>query len=233
MKKIAALIILCFATICSYAQTYFPISEEYDSTFYRCDRLTKDIKYYNHFYKNFRGDFVKWADAVKNVFPNDKNNNLHYTYILSTNSTFDKNHVMKICADWYNSFFGCSKYYFIEKTDNCIKGKGAFEYISQIKGASVHDVNNTFLDVVMHFKDNRIKFEIIGHHYMYIKAGVSAEYFIPGKVAPFEEEYDVFKKIIFSESYIRFCDNSINLARSFIDYLNKNINLPVTEEDAW
>ena len=213
-----------------------------DTTFFKCSEVFQDITKYNTVWKKHKQDHLKWATTLRGVFPLDKDNLLHFTYIIRCDSAFDMNVVKKVCAEWYGIGFSSQNSAVKEQTENYILGSGQFNMIGQttIPVVFYHKIIwvHAQIDVIMRFKENRIKFEIIGRHYQYI-SGDSAghshnDLFVPGTVFPFAEEEKLANKEVFSQSYINFCNNSLSLSRSFLDYLNKNIHPSVIQEnDNW
>ena len=238
MKKLFFTLVVCFTAICSYSQ----MSTECDTSFFKCNEIFQDITRYNTVWSKKKHNNIKWAITLKGVFPLDKNNLLHFTYIIRTDSTLDMDMVKKVCAEWYGIGFSSQNSAIKEETENYILGSGQFNMIGQTtvpalfyyKIIKVH----AQIDVIMRFKENRIKFEIIGRHYQYISGDSTGQshndLFVPGTVFPFVEEDSPSTKEVFSQSYINFCNNSLYLSRSFLDYLNKSIHPSVIQEnDDW
>lgn len=255
MKKLSLTLVLCFVTCCSFGQ----MSLECDTTFFHCNKILTDIQSYNMVYKKHRSDNKKWAMVLKDTFPVDKDKLLHFTYILqtdsiakagnpviqsdsATNSALNMEMVKKVCADWYNIAFTSKAGSIKELTDNYIYGTGQFNMIGQTtipaiiyyKIIKIH----AQIDVIVRFKENRIKFEIIGRHYNYISGDSSGrshnDLIVPGNVYPFAAVDNSYDREVYSQSYINFCNNSLALARSFLDYLNKNIHpATVQADDNW
>lgn len=238
MKKILTTLILCFITICSYGQ----MSLECDTTFFKCSEIFQDITKYNTVWQRNKQDNIKWANTLRGVFPVDKDNLLHFTYIVRTDSTIDMEQVRKVCADWYGIGFSSQASAIKEQTDNHILGTGRYNMIGQITIPAVfyHKIIKVHaqIDVIIRFKENRIKFEIIGRHYQYISGDSSGrshnDLIVPGNVFPFEEVENRYDREVYAQSYINFCNNSLSLSRTFLDYLNKNIRPTVIQEnDDW
>lgn len=237
MKKLFFTLVACFMTICSYGQ----MSMECDTTFFKCSEIFQDITKYNTIWKRYKQDNIKWATTLRGIFPLDKDNLLHFTYIIRTDSTLDMEVVKKVCADWYS--IGFSQNTAIkEQKENYIFGSGQFNMIGQTTIPAVFYYKiikvHAQIDVIMRFKENRIKFEIIGRHYQYISGDSSGhshnDLLVPGTVFPFAEEEKLSNKEVFSQSYINFCNNSLSLSCSFLDYLNKNIHpVFIQEDDNW
>ena len=237
MKKIL-LIISLFFSVYSFGQ----MSLDCDTTYFQCSKIFKEIKAYNHVYKRFKNDNVDWARALKLVFPTDKDSLLHFTYIVQTDSAVDMNLVKKVCTDWYDIAFSSKQVAIIEQTDNYILGKGLFYTIGQntIPAFVYYKIIkvNAQIDIIMRFKENRLKFEIIGRHYQYITGDSSGrsnnDLIVPGYVFPFVEMSKPSDTEVYAQSYINFCNNSLSLSRSFLDYLNKNIHpKTVQDEEDW
>lgn len=238
MKKLLSLIILCITAVCSYGQ----MSMECDTTFFKCNEVFVDITNYNTIWKRNKQDNIKWATTLRSIFPADKDNLLHFTYIIRTDSTLDMELVKNVCAKWYGIAFSSQNSAIKEQTENYILGAGQYNMIGQTTIPAVFYYKiikvHAQIDVIMHFKENRIKFEIIGHHYQYISGDSSGrshnDLLVPGTVFPFAEEEKLSNKEVFSQSYINFCNNSLSLSRSFLDYLNKNIHPTVIQDsDDW
>lgn len=238
MKKLFFTFSLCFIAICSYGQ----MSMECDTTFFKCSEIFQDITSYNAVWKKNKQDNIKWATTLKDVFPLDKDNLLHFTYIIRTDSTIDMDIVKKVCKDWYDIGFSSQKTAIKEQTDNYIYGSGQFSMIGQTTIPAVFYYKiikvHAQIDVIIRFKENRMKFEIIGRHYQYISADSSGQthndLLVPGTVFPFAKEGSQSNREVYSQSYINFCNNSLALSRSFLDYLNKNIHPTVIQEnDDW
>jgi len=238
MKKLFFTLIVCFMTICMYGQ----MSMECDTTFFKCSEILQDITKYNTVWESNRKDNVKWATILRDVFPLDKDNLLHFTYIIRTDSIFDMEVVKKICTDWYGIGFTSQKSAIKEQAENYILGSGQFNMIGQTTIPAVFYYKiikvHAQIDVIMRFKENRIKFEIIGRHYQYISGDSNGrsqnDLLVPGTVFPFVEEEKQSSKEVFSQSYINFCNNSLSLSRSFLDYLNKNIHPTfIQDDDDW
>lgn len=238
MKKILTTLILCFITICSYGQ----MSLECDTTFFKCSEIFQDITKYNTVWQRNKQDNIKWANTLRGVFPVDKDNLLHFTYIVRTDSTINMEQVRKVCADWYGIGFSSQASAIKEQTDNHILGTGRYNMIGQITIPAVfyHKIIKVHaqIDVIIRFKENRIKFEIIGRHYQYISGDSSGrshnDLIVPGNVFPFEEVENRYDREVYAQSYINFCNNSLSLSRTFLDYLNKNIRPTVIQEnDDW
>lgn len=238
MKKILTTLILCFITICSYGQ----MSLECDTTFFKCSEIFQDITKYNTVWQRNKQDNIKWANTLRGVFPVDKDNLLHFTYIVRTDSTIDMEQVRKVCADWYGIGFSSQASAIKEQSENHILGTGQYNMIGQITIPAVfyHKIIKVHaqIDVIIRFKENRIKFEIIGRHYQYISGDSSGrshnDLIVPGNVFPFEEVENRYDREVYAQSYINFCNNSLSLSRTFLDYLNKNIRPTVIQEnDDW
>ena len=238
MKKILTSFILCFITISSYGQ----MSLECDTTFFKCSEIFQDITKYNTIWQRNKQDNIKWANTLRGVFPVDKDNLLRFTYVVRTDSTIDIEQVRKVCADWYGIGFSSQASAIKEQTDNHILGTGQYNMIGQITIPAVFYYKiikvHAQIDVVIRFKENRIKFEIIGRHYQYISGDSSGrshnDLIIPGNVFPFKEVENRYDREVYAQSYINFCNNSLSLSRTFLDYLNKNIHPTVIQEnDDW
>lgn len=238
MKRLLLIITSCIFAICSYGQ----MSLECDTTFFQCGNIFQDLTSYNQVYKKHRSDNVRWAKTLKNVFPTDKDSLLHFTYIVHTDSIVDMKQVMKICADWYDIAFSSKEVAIKEQTDNYILGKGKFNMIGQItipaivyyKIIKVH----AQIDIIMRFKENRIKFDIVGRHYQYVSGDSSGRSYndliIPGYAFPFIDEKNSYDRNVYAQAYINFCNNSLSLSRNFLDYLNKNIHpTSLQADDNW
>ena len=238
MKKIILFISFCFFTICSFAQ----MSLECDTTFFQCDDIFQDITKYNAVWKRNKQDNIKWATTLRGVFPVDKDNLLHFTYIIRTDSTVDMEQVKKVCTDWYGIGFSSQNSAIKEQTENYILGSGQFNMIGQTTIPAVFYYKiikvHAQIDVIIRFKENRIRFEIIGRHYQYISGDSSGrshnDLIVPGTVFPFIETENRYDREVYAQSYINFCNNSLSLSRTFLDYLNKNIHPTVIQEnDDW
>ena len=193
MKKLFFIVVVSLLAICSYGQ----ISVEYDTTYFRCEKISHDIKYYNHFQKKFGSNVVYWANGMKAIFPKDESERLHFTYVFNTDNAVDIDQIKRICSEWYDDTFPYCQIFFIEKTDNCIRGKGKYEYLSELPiVAGKRVTNHALIDVVIRIKDNRIKFEIIGRQYQYFieysANNTVINYYVPGTVFPFVEEYKIY-----------------------------------------
>lgn len=238
MKKLLTTIIFCVFALCSYGQ----ISLDCDTTFFKCSEIFQDINKYNTVWKRNKQDNIKWATTLRGVFPLDKDNLLHFTYIIRTDSTIDMEVVKKVCADWYGIGFSSQTNAIKEQTDNYIVGTGQFNMIGQttIPAVIYYKIIKVHaqIDVIMRFKENRMKFEIIGRHYQYISGDSTGrshdDLLVPGTVFPFAEEDKLSHQEVYAQSYINFCNNSLSLARTFLDYLNKNIHPTfIQENDDW
>ena len=238
MKKILTTVLVSFIAICSFGQ----MSLECDTTFFRCSEIFQDVTKYNTVWQRNKQDNIKWANTLRSVFPVDKDNLLHFTYIIRTDSTIDMEQVRKVCADWYGIGFSSQANAIKEQTDNHILGTGQYNMIGQITIPAVfyHKIIKVHaqIDVIIRFKENRIKFEIIGRHYQYISGDSSGrshnDLIVPGNVFPFENVENRYDREVYAQSYINFCNNSLSLSRTFLDYLNKNIHPTVIQEnDDW
>ena len=238
MKKIFITLGLSFFAIFTYGQ----MSLECDTTFFRCSEIFQDITKYNTVWQRNKQDNIKWANTLRGVFPVDKDNLLHFTYIVRTDSTVDMDQVRKVCANWYGVGFSSQASAIKEQTDNHILGTGQYNMIGQITIPAVfyHKIIKVHaqIDVIIRFKENRIKFEIIGRHYQYISGDSSGrshnDLIIPGNVFPFEAVENRYDREVYAQSYINFCNNSLSLSRKFLDYLNKNIHPAVIQDnDDW
>ena len=238
MKKLFITLSLSLFAIFTYGQ----MSMECDTTFFKCNDLFQDITKYNVVWKKNKHDNVKWATTLRGVFPADKDNLLHFTYIVRTDSTIDMEQVKKVCSDWYGIGFSSQKSAIKEQTENYILGSGQFNMIGQTTIPAVFYYKiikvHAQIDVIIRFKENRIKFEIIGRHYQYISGDSSGrsqnDLIVPGIVFPFAEEDKPANREVYAQSYINFCNNSLSLSRTFLDYLNKNIHpTAIRENDDW
>ena len=238
MKKLLIIIILCITSVFSYGQ----MPMECDTTFFQCSDIFHDIMSYNGIYAKQKKNNPKWAMVLKNVFPVDKDNLLHFTYILRTDSAVDMQHVKKICEDWYGIAFTSKQVAIKEQTDDYILGTGQFNMIGQttIPAVVYYKIIKVHaqIDVIVRFKENRIKLDIIGRHYQYISGDSSGrshnKLLSPGNVYPFTAEEKSSDKEVYAQSYINFCYNSLTLSRSLLDYLNKNIqSTSIQEDDNW
>ncbi len=238
MKKLLTTIVFCVFALFSYGQ----ISLDCDTTFFKCSEIFQDINKYNTVWKRNKQDNIKWATTLRGVFPLDKDNLLHFTYVIRTDSTIDMEVVKKVCADWYGIGFSSQTNAIKEQTDNYIVGTGQFNMIGQTTIPAVFYYKiikvHAQIDVIMRFKENRMKFEIIGRHYQYISGDSTGrshdDLLVPGTVFPFADEDKLSHKEVYAQSYINFCNNSLSLARTFLDYLNKNIHPTfIQENDDW
>ena len=167
---------------------------------------------------------------------------LHFTYVVRTDSVVDMQQVKKVCADWYDIAFSSKRVAVKEQTDDYILGTGEFNMIGQTTIPAIFYYKiikvHAQIDIIVRFKENRLRFEIIGRHYQYI-SGDSAgrshnDLIIPGKAYPFVEADNNYDKDVYAQAFINFCCNSLDLSRSFLDYLNKNIHPVVTQvDDDW
>ena len=235
MKKGIILLFVYLSTLCAYGQ----MSLDCDTTYFQCSKIFKEIKAYNQVYKRFKDNNIDWATALKFVFPTDKDSLLRFTYIVQTDSAVDMNLVKKVCTDWYDIAFSSKQVAIIEQSDNYILGKGLFYTIGQntIPAIVYYKIIrvNAQIDIIMRFKENRLKFEIVGRHYQYITGDSSGrsnnDLIVPGYVFPFVEMAKHSDTEVYAQSYINFCNNSLSLSRSFLDYLNKNIHPKTVQED--
>ena len=249
MKKTLFTFGLCLITLCSYSNPSGPIPAYFDTTTFYCSNLAKDIKYYNHFEKKYSdgSQMDRWAMGIKTVYPKDESDRLHFSYIMKTDAVLNIEKVKKICNDWYDEIFPYCQIFSVEKNDNCIKGRGKYEILSELPiSAGKRVTNHALVDIVISFKENRIKLDIIGCQYQfYIEYSGNRtiiNYYTPGSVWPFVEEYKIYNssefaesyinsQYVFAESYIMFCNRSISLACSLINYLNKNIYVSTIPKD--
>lgn len=235
MKKLLIISILCTTVVCSYGQLLL----DCDTTFFHCSDIFHDIMSYNGIYAKQKKDNTRWAMVLKNVFPVDKENLLHFTYVLRTDSTVNMQNVKKSCEDWYGIAFSSKQVAIKEQADDYILGTGQFNMIGQTTIPAVFYYKiikvHAQIDVIMRFKENRIKLDIIGRHYQYISGDSSGrshnDLIIPGTVFPFVEEEKSSNKEVYAQSYINFCNNSLSLSCNLLDYINKNIHSTITQED--
>ena len=237
MKKLTTILVLCVIAICSYGQ----MPMDCDTSYFQCSEIFQDITKYNVVWKKCKQDNIKWATTLRGVFPVDKDNLLHFTYVVRTDSVVDMEQVKKVCADWYGIAFNSTSA-IKEQSENYILGTGQFNMIGQttIPAVVYYKIIKVHaqIDIIMRFKENRLKFEIIGRHYQYISGDSSGrshnDLIVPGNVFPFEEVNNNHDRAVYAQSYINFCNNSLALSRSFIDYLNKNIHTSsIQADDNW
>lgn len=238
MKKLFFTLVMCVISVCSFGQ----MALDCDTTFFKCSEIFQDITKYNIVWQKNKRENIKWATTLRGVFPVDKDNLLHFTYILHTDSAVDMEHVKKVCLEWYNLGFSSKEGSVKEQTENYIYGTGQFFMIGQTTIPAVFYYKiikvHAQIDVIMRFRENRIKFEIIGRHYKYISGDSTGrstnDLITPGTVFPFADEGKLSNQEVYAQSYINFCNNSLSLSKSLLDYLNKNIHPSFLQEnDDW
>lgn len=210
-----------------------------DTSVFKCPAIFEDIKSYNSLLQKYKGHNLQWASAVCNAFPTDNDGVIHFTYIIKSDTTFDIAETKAICANWYNLAFSSDQAIKIS-TDDMISGSGTYYTIAQTTIPAIVYYKiirvNASTDIVLRFKDNRIKMDIYCRNYTYISGDSFAQsnhkLFLPSEVYPCISSGSNSDKEVYSVAYINCCCYSLSHAKSFLEYVNKNRNKYI-EDNNW
>lgn len=181
-----------------------------------------------------------WAEELAKKFPVDKNGAIHLEYIIVCNQEIDIQKAMEVSVQWFNYAFSSSEA--IKQCDyekGVIIGHGTYTNIAQYNLNAIYYAKtvrvNADTDVILRFKENRIKIEVIIRHYNII----SGDSMLQSKNSlvqvsdafPFADSGD---KVAFARAFINSYAHSFDKVEKYIKFMNENMTDPFdTSDDDW
>lgn len=234
-KSLLFLIILLSSHICS-AQ----IATTCDTSKFTCHAIFDDIAKFNRLYVQYKNasNNQEWANVLKKDFPLDHDGIIHFTYIIKCDTTFDISEVNAISSKWYGQAFSSDAAIKIN-TEDMISGTGTYYSIGQITIPAIvyHKIirMNASTDIVLRFKENRIKMDITCRHYTYISGdsfGHSKSTLVsPDEAFPFRDTQSNADRAVYAQAYINCCSFSLEHAIDYLKFINQNFNIVAEDED--
>ena len=179
----------------------------------------------------------KWAQDLNSHFTTDDNGAIHLEYVINANHDFDIETIKTYAVGWFNvAFSGANA--ITSMTDNSIAATGRLVGIAQKTVNAIYYAKsitvNADIDVVLRFKENRIKIDTYIRHYQYI----SGDSMMKGKNdlitcgSVFPVVNDKTDDQVYACAFINSLDHSFGKIKSFIEYMNKPaVNSDKSEED--
>jgi len=171
----------------------------------------------------------RWAQELAKQFPVDKNGAIHLDYIIVCNQELDIQKTMEVSVGYFDYAFSSSNA--IERCDyehSIIVAHGRYSKIAEDNTNAIYYFKsvtiNVDTDIVIRFKENRIRMEVIIRHYNII----SADSLLNSKnalvsvneVFPFEDSGD---KYAYARAFINSYANSFDKIDKYIEYMNANM----------
>lgn len=234
---ILAIFINCVAKSQEVSDTLYVQSEEAPYVF-KCNQSEVDMQRCIDIKEEYDGDLKRWATCLKDEFPLDKNNVIHIDYIIVCNKDFPIDEVIETSIQWFNYSFSSAKA--VKNAEgNCITACGHYNKIASANVNAIYYIKTSSVsvdaDIVIRFKENRIRFEGYIRHYQTILAdsALRSENKLIGieSTYPFEKNGD--NKNLYSMAFINSTVNLINKANDYVEFLNKNFGQTIETDDNW
>lgn len=186
--------------------------------------------------KHSNYELKEWAKDLNKHFTTDENGAIHLEYVMMANRSFDIENIKTYAIGWFNYAFSNANA-ITAITDNSIAASGKLINIAQKNVNAIFYAKtikvNADIDIVVKFKDNRIKIDTYIRHYQYVSGDSMMQskndLIICGSVFPIVKDGN--DEQVFACAFINSLDNSFNKIESFIKYMNQPINEGNLDED--
>lgn len=180
----------------------------------------------------------KWAQELNSHFTTDDTGAIHLEYVIMANQDFDIEHIKTYAIGWFNqAFSGVNA--IKATTDNSISATGILVGISQKSVNAIYYAKtitvSADIDVILRFKENRIKIDTYIRHYKYISGDSMMKskntLIVCGEVFPVVNEKTDDQ--VYACAFINSLDNSFGKIDSFIKYMNRPAVNVQNEDEVW
>ncbi len=246
MKKI---VIVLFALIVSFAafgqnDTTVNVVTKADTTevkplSFECVAFDNDIALFREIcgkYNNYK--LKKWAQELNNHFTTDDTGAIHLEYVIMANQDFDIERIKTYAIGWFNQAFSGANA-IQAMPDNSISATGTLVGIAQKSVNAIYYAKSITIsadiDVILRFKENRIKIDTYIRHYKYISGDSMMKskntLIVCGEVFPVVNEKTDDQ--VYACAFINSLDNSFGKIDSFLKYMNRPAVNVQNEEEDW
>lgn len=245
MKKFVIILLALTASFVSFGQndTTVNYATKADTTAviplaFECVEFNNDIATFREIcgkYNNFK--LKKWAQELNTHFTTDDTGSIHLEYVIMANQDFDIERIKTYAIGWFNHAFSGANA-IKATTDNSISATGALVGIAQKSVNAIYYAKSITIsadiDVILRFKENRIKIDTYIRHYKYISGDSMMKakntLIVCGEVFPVVNEKTDDQ--VYACAFINSLDNSFGKIDSFIKYMNRpDVNVQNEEED--
>ena len=180
----------------------------------------------------------KWAQELNSHFSTDDTGAIHLEYVIIANQDFDIEHIKTYAIGWFNqAFYGANA--IKATTDNSISATGTLIGIAQKSKNAIYYAKtitiSADIDVILRFKENRIKIDTFIRHYNYISGDSmmksTNKLVVCGDVFPVVNENTDDQ--VYACAFINSLDNSFGKIDSFIKYMNRPAVNVQNEDEDW
>ena len=206
--------------------------------FYTCEQLQEDIEFWN---KLMNSNNTKWALAIrdKGMYKTNTDGSFEYVYILQTTDSVDIPTLRKIGFDFIVYAFNISNSTRADIETNSPQDgviyKGKITGVGEFIGFGEYNKINANVHFDIRFKSNRIRFSVKIQEYQVLKTSggslVENRMVYVKDCFPLNEKSDHKKS--YAMAFVNSNSNCLNLAKRYLDYLNKHIkeSQPTNVED--
>lgn len=210
---------------------------------FSCPQFKSDYETILNLADKHSGADREWAKSILSNFPLDQNGAIHLEYIITCNQNLDIEQVMKTSYDWFNYSFSSAeqavKGYDVEK--GIIKARGSYLDLAQFNLNAVYYAKlvrvSADTDVILKFKDNKIKIDVIVRNYKMIMANSAMQsrnsLVAVSDVFPVNSSSD--NKVAYSRAFINSYAHSMDKVKKYIEFMTENMggSSVFYDEDDW
>jgi len=216
-----------------------PAADETKPLSFVCEAFDNDIATFREIcgkYNNYK--LKKWAQELNSHFTTDDTGAIHLEYVLMANHSYDIEQVKTYAIGWFNQAFSGANA-IKAMTDNSISATGTLVGIAQKSVNAIYYAKSITvsadIDVILRFKENRIKIDTYIRHYKYISGDSMMKskntLITCGDVFPVVN--DKTDDQVYACAFINSLDNSFGKIDSFIKYMNRPAVNVQNEEEDW
>lgn len=210
---------------------------------FSCPQFKSDYETILNLADKYSGADREWAKSLLSNFPLDQNGAIHLEYIITCNQNLDIEQVMKTSYDWFNYSFSSAEQavrgYDVEK--GIIKARGSYLDLAQFNLNAIYYVKlvrvSADTDVILKFKDNKIKIDVIVKNYRMIMANSAMQsrnsLIAVSDVFPVNSSSD--NKVAYSRAFINSYAHSMDKVKKYIEFMTENMgdSSVFYDEDDW
>lgn len=235
---IVALIVVTFsANGQATLDTLIETKEEVPYVF-GCEKFIEDYNVFQGIVKDYYNyTQLQMAKKIKDTISVDKNGAIHLDYVINCNQDFDIQKAMETSVEYFNYAFSnaASAIQRCDYDEAIIIAHGTYSNIAQYNLNLLYYVKIVKLsadtDIVIRFKNNRIRIEATIRHYRII----SADSFLSskndlvqvGSVYPYSESDN---KIAYARAFLNGCLSSFDKIAKYIEFMNSNMEKSTTDD---
>lgn len=207
---------------------------------FKSNAFEEDYRVIIGFKEMFDSDHKRWAKELLAAFPVDQNGVVHLEYIIVCNQNFEKERIMTTTVDWFNySFSSANAVKSCDFGSGVIIGEGYYSSLAQYNLVALYYAKTVKIsadtDIIIKFKENRIKIEVLVRHYQIIMGDslLQSKNALVGISDVFPCNLQSDNKIAYARAFINSYANSFDKVESYINFLNANLNIEESVEDNW